>query len=228
LAKRTILAGAAVALLLQVGAAAAHQVWLERDAGAAVARAYFGEPVENKREKTGALLDRIKGPKVFAADPKTAFPQQRRENHIEAALPAGTGDVRLVEDSLAVSQRAGNPERTKGIFLAREGRSETIAAMDLELVPVSAGGNDFVLMLKGKPLAKAEVTLVAPPRWQRALTTDEQGRVSFETPWAGRYVAEVIHIDPTPGGEGEGAYTRLRYVSTLSFLADKGIAWSDK
>ncbi|MCO6417754.1 DUF4198 domain-containing protein [Siccirubricoccus sp. KC 17139] len=212
------------ALLLAASAPAmAHQLWLERDGQ--TARAYFGEPVENQREKTGGLLDRIPGPRLFAADLAATLPLTRAADHFSAALPAGTGDVRLVEDGLPPF---GREEKTRTVMLAREGRSETRHALDLELVPVAAGGNEFTLLLRGQPLPRAEVTLVAPPRWERKLRTDAQGRVRFETPWAGRYVAEAIHTEATPGGSGEGAYARLRYVSTLSFIAEGGIPWTER
>lgn len=214
------------ALVTLASTALAHQLWLERDGD--TARLYFGEPVENLRERSGALLDRITGPRVFGADPAAALPLTRREDHIAAALPAGTGDVRMIEDSIPPFGRAGAPDRLRAVMLAREGRSETRAAMDLELVPVTANGNDFVLMLRGQPLPRAEVTLVAPPRWERKLRTDAQGRVTFETPWAGRYVAEAIHTENTPGGTGDGAYARLRHVSTLSFTVSEGIAWAGR
>ena len=203
--------------------AGAHQVWLERDGTSA--RAYFGEPVENQREKTGALLDRISGPRIFTADPAQPLPIQRQADHIAATVPAGAGDVRLVEDSLAPFGRTPE-QRTRPVMLAREGRSETRAVLDLELVPVVAGGNDFVLMLRGQPLPRTEVTLVAPPRWERRLRTDAEGKVSFPTPWAGRYVAEAIHVEDRAGGSGEAAYAKTRMVSTLSFVATQGLAWT--
>lgn len=210
-------------LLAATQAATAHQLWLEREGNAA--RAYFGEPVENTRERSGGLLDRIRNPRAFGQDAAAALPLQRETDHFAIALPAGTGDVRLIEDSVPPF---GSTDRLKAILLAREGRSETRHALDLELVPVAPDSDEFTLLLRGKPLPRAEVTLVAPPRWERKLRTDAEGKVRFETPWRGRYVAEAIHTEATPGGTGEGAYARLRYVSTLSFTVDRGIAWAER
>ncbi len=84
----------------------------------------------------------------------------------------------------------------------------------------------FTLKLRGQPLAKAEVKVFGPPKWQKSLRTDDQGHVTLETPWAGRYVIEVVHVEEKPGeSEGE-SYNRLRHVSTLSFVMDQGIAWT--
>jgi hypothetical protein len=214
----------ALALLVALPAAA-HQVWLERD-GQTV-HAYFGEPIDNVRERTGGYLDRIAAPRAFTADPAAALPVTRRADSLDFTLPAGATDARLVEDGLAPF---GRPEtgRTKAVFLAREGRSETRGVMDLELVPVTAGGNVFTLMLRGQPLPRSEVTIVAPPRWERRLRSDADGRVTFETPWAGRYVAEAVHTEERAGGEGDGAYVRMRFVSTLSFSVAEGIAWAPR
>ncbi|RVT97805.1 DUF4198 domain-containing protein [Rhodovarius crocodyli] len=209
------------AMLLAAAPVAAHQIWLEREGQ--TARAYFGEPVEGVRERTGGLLDRVPGPRSFTTDVAAATAMTRGADHFSATLPAGTGDVRLIEDGFPPF---GREEKTKAIMLAREGRAETRHAMDLEIVPVTAGGNEFTVMLRGQPLPRAEVTVVAPPRWERRLQADAQGRVRFDTPWAGRYVAEVIHTDPTPGGTGDGAYQRIRFVSTLSFTVQEGIAWT--
>ncbi|NOG70151.1 DUF4198 domain-containing protein [Roseicella sp. DB1501] len=223
--RRLLLAALAAIPVALALPATAHQLWLEREGDAA--RLYFGEPVENQRERTGGLLDRIPNPKVFVADPASPLPAQRQADHFAVALPRGAGDVRMIEDGLPPFGRPG-AEKVKSVMLAREGRTETRHAMDLELVPVAAGGNNFVLLLRGEPLPRTEVTLVAPPRWERRLRTDTTGRVSFETPWAGRYVAEAVHVVDSPGGSGDGAYAKIRYVSTLSFTAEKGIAWTGK
>ncbi|MDB5416430.1 MAG: hypothetical protein JWR10_4765 [Rubritepida sp.] len=215
---------AAIAITFSL-AASAHQVWLEREGD--TARVYFGEPVENVRERSGALLDRIASPRLAGSD-AAPLPLQRREDHVAITLPAGTGDVWVIEDGLQPFGRPGASDRTKAVMLAREGRSETRQVLELELVPVVAGGNEFTLMLRGEPVPRAEVTLVAPPRWERKLRTDLQGRVRFETPWAGRYVAEAIYLDNRSGGSGEASYARLRYVSTLSFTVAEGIAWEDR
>ena len=214
----------ALALLIALPAAA-HQVWLERD-GQTV-RAYFGEPVENVRERAGSYLDRIAAPRAFTSDPAATLPVTRQADSLDFTLPAGATDARLTDDSIAPF---GRPEagRTKAIFLAREGRTETRGVMDLELVPVTAGGSTFTLLFRGQPLPRAEVTIVAPPRWERRLRTDAEGRVTVETPWAGRYVAETIHTEERAGGEGDGAYARIRYVSTLSFSVGEGIAWTGR
>jgi hypothetical protein len=220
---RIRLAALAATLLALPLPALSHQVWLEREGG--TVRAYFGEPVEDVRERSGGLLDRIAAPRLFTDDPARPLPLRREADHIQASLPAAGGDVRLVEDGLAPYGRVPE-QRTRPIMLAREGRGETRGVMELELVPVAAGGNAFTLLLRGQPLPRAEVTVVAPPRWERRLHTDAEGRVTITTPWAGRYVLEAVHTEDRPGGTGDAAYARQRLVSTLSFAVAEGLPWA--
>jgi hypothetical protein len=51
-------------------------------------------------------------------------------------------------------------------------------------------------------------------------------RVPLQTPWAGHYVVEMVYISEKPGNIGGEPYSRLRNVSTLSFVVEEGIAWT--
>lgn len=214
----------AVMLLWMVSAAQAHFIWIERD-GDGMARAYFGEWAEDVREKTGAALDRIKSPRAFLTDRTKVLPLERRADYIEIAV-AGAGDVHLVEDGLAAREDTRAGGKTKTVFHAKAGRRDTQAVLDLELIPVTANSSTFTLLLRGQPLAKAQVQVFGPPKWEKSFRTDDQGRVTLQTPWAGRYVVEVVHIEEKPGEAGGKAYNRLRHVSTLSFVVEDGIAWT--
>ena len=60
---------AVILILALLDSVHAHFVWLERDGDGPV-RAYFGEWIDDIREKTGGLLDRFKAPQVFLARAK--------------------------------------------------------------------------------------------------------------------------------------------------------------
>jgi uncharacterized GH25 family protein len=215
-----------LATLWLVPSARAHYVWLERE-GDGPARAYLGEWIDDIREKTGGLLDRIKAPRVFLGASTESLPVRRNENNLEIDVK-GLGDLRLVDNSMAPREDKEKDGATKTIYYAKAGRAETAAMLDLELVPTVPDGNIFVLRFFGKPLAKSEVTIVGPPKWQKPLTTDDNGQITLPTPWAGRYVLEVIHFDEKSGGSGNEKFTRTRHISSLSFVRQRGIRWSDK
>jgi hypothetical protein len=216
-----------LAAMLTVAARAAwtHEVWLERDGE--IVRAYFGEPAENLHEKAGGLLDRLSGPVAFTSDAQRPLPVARKSDHFEISAAKGTEDVRLVEESMKPSSRAGATDITKTVMLAREGRREPKSVMELELVPTAPNGDVFTLLLRGEPLPKIEIVVVGPPRWEKHLKTNEKGQVTIEMPWAGRYTAEAAYIEKKPGGIGEDAYTQRRFVSTISFVTDVGRQWKE-
>jgi hypothetical protein len=199
----------------------AHYIWLERN-GATV-QAFFGEWEGDLREVSGRTFDRITGLTAFQADRAKMLNVTKESNHF-AITGSTKGDVRALVDRAPAADKA-NGGSTKTIFQAKEGRADIKAVHDLELVPVAANDDTFVLMLRGSPIAKAEVHVFGPPKWGKELRTDDNGRVTIPMPWTGRYVAEIIHLEQKAGGEGDGAYNRIRHVSTTSFTTAKGIAW---
>lgn len=215
----------ATLLILAALPAKAHYLWIERDG--AVARVFFGEFAENLREKNDGPLGNIKTPQAFHNDKAQALPLQRGVDHL-AIDKVGNGDLRLVEEGMAPREDKRNGGRTKSLYHAKEGRGETKPVLDLELVPVAANDNTFVVLLRGAPLAKAEVKVFAPSLWEKGLRSDEQGKVTIATPWIGRYVLEVVHLEPKAGEFAGQAYDRLRHVSTVSFTTQQGIPWAAK
>jgi len=216
----------AILLLALSENAQAHFVWLERE-GEGPARAYFGEWIDDIREKTGGLLDRFKAPRAFLGTSNDLLPVKRNENNLEFNAK-GRGDVRFVDSSVPAREDKEKGGATKTIYYAKAGRAETAAKLDLELVPTAANGNTMVLIFLGAPLPKAELTIIGPPKWEKPLVTDEQGRVTLPTPWIGRYVLEVTHFDEKAGGSGDEKFNRTRHISSLSFVAQQGIRWTDK
>jgi len=216
----------AILLLALSENAQAHFVWLERD-GDGPARAYFGEWIDDIREKTGGLLDRFKAPRAFLGTSNDLLPVKRNENNLEFNAK-GRGDVRFVDSSVPAREDKEKGGATKTIYYAKAGRAETAAKLDLELVPTTANGNTIVLVFFGAPLPKAEITIIGPPKWEKPLVTDEQGRVTLRTPWVGRYVLEVTHFDEKAGGSGDEKFNRTRHISSLSFVEQQGIRWTDK
>ena len=170
----------AILLLALSENAQAHFVWLERD-DEGPARAYFGEWIDDIREKTGGLLDRFKAPRAFLGTSSELLPVKRNENNLEINAK-GRGDVRFVDSSVPPREdKEKGGGATKTIYYAKAGRAESAAKLDLELVPTTANSNTFVLLFFGAPLPKAELTIIGPSKWEKPLVTDEQGRVTLPT-----------------------------------------------
>jgi len=215
-----------LATLSLISSAHAHYVWLERD-GHGPARAYFGEWIDDIREKTGGLLDRFKAPRVYVGASTEPLPVKRNDNNLEINA-TGRGDVRFVDDSIPPREDNEKGGATKTIYYAKAGRTETAAKLDLELVPTAPNADTFVLLFFAAPLPKAELTIIGPSKWEKPLVTDEQGRVTLPTPWAGRYVLEVTYFDEKAGGSGNEKFNRTRHIASLSFVQQSGVRWTGK
>ena len=210
---------------LAVNPAHAHFVWIERDE-AGPARMYFGEWANDLREKSGGRLDMFKTPQAFSTSATQPLPLARRSDHLEITVN-GPGDVRVVETGLAPREDRQNSGKTKNVFCAKAGRADTTAKLDLEFVPTTANGNTFVLMFRGAPLTKTDVTVFGPPKWKKPLQTDDQGRITTPTPWAGRYILNAVFIEHVAGTGDSGAFDRTRYVTTLSFVNPNELPWAE-
>ena len=97
--------GIALFILGLIDTAHAHFVWLERD-GDGSARAYFGEWVDDIREKTGGLLDRFKEPRAYLGASADLLPVRRNENNLEVQVK-GRGDVRFTDSSVPARTNSG-------------------------------------------------------------------------------------------------------------------------
>lgn len=214
------------ALICAAKPALSHYLWLERD-GNGPAKAYFGEYANDRREKAGGLLDRFTNLRAFLSSSKEPLSVEKRSEGFDIAVKAA-GDVRAFDDSIGARPDADRGGKTRTIYYARAGRAETQAKLDFELVPTSANGKEFTLLLRGAPLAKTELTLFAPSKWAKILETDDHGRVTLPLPWAGRYVAEIVHFEAKPSGEGDGKYDRVRHITSLSFSEPNGMRWVEK
>lgn len=203
---------AAIALMGSAGAAQAHFVWLERGAEGP-AKAYFGEWADDVREKQDGLLGKVLVAPVVTAADGTVLKASEKGADFVAFAASGKGDVRLAQPMQF--------KETLVKYGAKVGRTDTQPKLDLELVPTAAGANSFVLNFEGKPLAKMEVTVFGPPKWEKRFWTDENGRIEITTPWPGQYVLEAAHVQEKAGEADGKSYAKIRYVSTTTFNVNK-------
>jgi hypothetical protein len=96
----------------------------------------------------------------------------------------GHGDVRFVDSSVPPREDKDKGGITKTIYYAKAGRGETIAKLDLELVPTQASGKNLFCCF----LTRRSRRLSGRLSDRKPLVTDDRGRVTLPMPWAGRYV----------------------------------------
>jgi len=202
--------------------AAAHFIWLEQADGQT--KLYFGEYEGGLREKTGGRLDSIAAPQAFVLDAKaTPLKLTRGADFIavEAANNQPVTNKAVVASELSMKVKDMTKYHygiAKPMYYARigNGGAEATASHALDIQPL--GDNKVRVSLNGKPLAKAKVTVMAPNQWVQELDTNEQGELTYSTPWAGLYVLEAIHLEANPSTYQGDSYENIRHVSTLSVV----------
>ncbi len=210
----------AAAMLAVAVSANAHTVWIERDK-AGKAHACYGEWQEGLREDLVAKMPTLKDARAFFGESRNAALGEELKGSTLDIAAQEKGDLRLIQDKIPVVADSHSDRRTKQFFLAKNGRTETKAVLDLEIVPIAPESNTFVVLLHGKPVPKAAVTVYGPPKWGKEFEADDEGKVTIETPWAGEYLVETARFIEEAGGSGEESYNHARYVSTVFFTTRK-------
>lgn len=199
---KSFLSAFSIAMLATSFSAHADYVWLERDAAGA-ATAYVGE-----LDGTRLAPSTITSPRAYLADGKDLPLTTDAERLVIGSEVKG--DVRLVASGVG----------EKGVlnyYQAKNGRSETKAVNDLELVPTEANGNTFKLVWKGNVVAASQVNVDTSEGWRRVLKPAKDGTVTLATPFPGRYLLEVTaRINGSVTVDGK-KYEDVRHTATLTF-----------
>lgn len=190
----------------------AHEIWIERD-GSGPARIYLGEPAEVLPAAGDPEFGNLKAPRLV---PESTAAQVRKAGYIEIAAPAG--DVRAWDDNVFTPW---GPEGKKEaiIYYARAGRSEPRATMPLEIAPVSANADRFVVVRDGKPVAGHAVTVISPDKWSKTFVTDAAGVMTVPVKMPGRYLLSATQKDTGPAKVGNVSVAVLHRTATTTFIA---------
>lgn len=194
----------------------AHYIWLEQDGGNK-AKAYFGEWHKELYEVTGGRLDNFKVDEIVPKGIVTAT--SRESDHVAIELKKNS-DIAWIE-AMAPRKSRNAEDITRGVLLARSGRTEAHALVPLDLVPQSPNSDHFVLTFEGQPAPHTDVTLYNPNREEIKFKTDAAGKVTLNTDLPGRYVVTTVIMDETAGSVNELPYDKTRYSLTLSFVSSQ-------
>lgn len=224
---RKIISAAALAcgLLLATGSACAHYLWLEADeAGVHVC---YGEAEADLREKSPGKLDTMNVPRVLAVSGNgsaESLPVTRTAGYFAVTGANSTLTLLVTEESAGIRDLGKYGQgMAKSNYYARHGlpRSQE-AEVSLALDVAGHTPNQLTVLYRGRPLKDAKVQVIAPNTWVQEHKADAQGNVAINTPWRGRYVVHVLHVDPTPGVFEGKHYDSLRNHFTYSFYQAAG------
>jgi uncharacterized GH25 family protein len=198
--------------------AAAHALWLEDDSsGTTTTKLYFGEYAENLREPSPGRLDSIIEPAVTVVDAggNGRPAEARRENNHFTVAGGATVLAQALKQPVreqTVREPQGeilNPAQRRFLY-ARLGKGGSLP------LDIHNDGNLLRLSFMGKPVAKAEIIVIAPNGWEKHLRTDEKGETAFSLPEPGLYVIEATHELSKPGEFGGRSYAVEVHRTTLS------------
>jgi hypothetical protein len=225
-------ASIAFALLALSTAAQAHQIWIEQAPGQN-AQVRFGEFGESLREASPGPLDTLGLPTATLISGKTekAGDGVKTSNGFTLPFTAAQGDTVVAEAANypLYKVKRGDHEATNWYFPSARlvtDFAQQSPRLALDLVPAGKHG-EFQLFFRGKPLPKAKVSLMTQSGWAREKSTDEQGKVAFDLPWKGTYVAEVSHDEQVPGerrgASGPETYHGVAFVTSVTYVKPEGV-----
>lgn len=204
------------------GTASAHFVFVVPEADGASAKVLLSETLT----PDGAVdVTLIKGTTLSMRDHagrETPLPLNAAQHAYVVRLSAGARGIVHGRADLGV-MKAGErayvlqyyPKTILGD--AFDSRTRVGASAPIELVPTGrAGEMRLQLLVAGKPLAKAEVTVVLPDGEEEVVVTGGDGQTpAFTKP--GRYGAWARHWETSDGSRNGSAYQQVRRYATLVF-----------
>jgi hypothetical protein len=205
----------------------AHYLWLESNEGGGGTKLYYGEAEAGLKEKSPGKLDSIGAPKAYVESAASGAPVagaiDRKADHFAIAVSGPMRAVLVSEESSDVRDLTKyGLGIAKTNYYARLGQASGGSASPLALDVVERSPNTLAVLYRGQPLKHAKLEVIAPNTWMQEHKTDEHGVVKINTPWRGRYVVHVLHLDGTPGEYAGKKYENLRNHFTYTFSRTDG------
>jgi len=221
---RRLLLSLAFGLIL-VAFAQAHAIFITASGEKVVV--VFSDSLEPDTKVKEATWKRVGTPTLSARDAKgkvTEVKTESAEASLKATVPAGTAIV-YGTVPYGISTRGDKPKLltfySKAVLDGSTGKAATLGnAAVLEIVPeVEAGKVRFLVLAKGKPVAKTEVGVMVPEKNEtETVTTDDKGLTpAFDA--KGRF-GVTVRVTEAKAGELKGEkYDEVGLTATLVFTA---------
>ncbi len=192
-------------------------LWIEPGAGGALILRY-GQ-AERLLETSPGALDRLPAPTAWSIVDESNQPaplEKRKDGFLIAGTNAGQ-PVQAEDSGVAILNHGSKPGR-KPVLYARwlPSRAPIEApALTLDILPMSA--THFQVLFRDRPLANANVTLIAPDGTRTKLTADAAGRVEVPTAGTGQFQLLCSFSETLPVHVNGEAFKGTRHVSTVTW-----------
>lgn len=200
--------------------ALSHFIFIVPQADRAHVQVVFSETLEPDE---GVAIAKIADMELFArsADGKDLPVKATADKHaLTAAAPKGA-QLLFGSKTYGVLQKKANVAPFLLSYHAKAALNDALAdkaigeRLIIEIVPSGKPGSvRFQALAKGKPLPKAEFTVLVPGGDEQKVTADENGYSPVFTP-LGRYGVWTKWIDPTPGEHDGKKYAEARHYATF-------------
>lgn len=230
-------------ILLGTTYAKADSLWIEADATGKIGKpqiikVIFGSYNQYRLQKVGGEFEEVKDFTCWLISPAgkhIALHFSPKGTCYEASFtPAEKGvyvvllenKQRKVEDWSKSTTKIGiAKQHYYGRTTIQVGSEQTVAPeaftdLTIEKYPESQPGSDITLqvLLHGKPVPNATLFMRHPQMEEQKLTTDQDGKISFHAPKAGRYFALVTLKFESPGTYKGIHYDVFREKATLTMV----------
>lgn len=200
----------------------AHFVFVAAEPGATSARVFISEEL---KPDGGVDIGLIAGARLSLRDAdgrETQVTMVRSSDAYQIRLPGNPRLVHGIVDLGLTERGAAKPHLL--LYYPKtiigdpfDGNAMTGSEAPVEIVPVGKpGALHLHLLVRGKPAANAEVTVILPDGAQKKVKTDESGNTeTFAQP--GRFGAWARFWEPARGERDGKKYEELRHYATLVF-----------
>ncbi|MEH6306761.1 DUF4198 domain-containing protein [Olivibacter sp. CPCC 100613] len=214
----------------------AHALWIETPTNGKLGTAhdvkiFYGEFALNERDAPEKWYSDVKDFTLWLVTPdgkKTQLTTIAGPSHYSSSFTPETEGVYTLMVSHEAAELGGT---TKYHFVSSAyvsiGKSSKVNAdlnenglklyVDNHEIFAKNKSVKLLAYLNGKPLANKPVTVASPEGWSKEVMTDENGALSFQPLWSGRYVAEVQNFEKISGNHNGKDFDAAWVGSTFSF-----------
>jgi len=218
----------------------AHALWIETKTTGKIGQSqevkvFYGEYVNNEREEISKWFSDVKDFSLWLTMPgqkkvklnTTAgsnfyvanFTPDKEGVYILTVVhePKELGGTTKYEFSSIATVAVG---KTTAINLAPIANTIKVSASEAKTYKTNTA-IQIKAERNGKPLAGKHISVFSPEGWAKEHTTDENGLITFNPIWPGRYVLEVSNYEKTTGEHNGKNYSAAWQGATSSFEVSK-------
>lgn len=208
----------ALCLITSMNNAFSHALWIEANSNGKIGqtqdvKVYYGEFVNNEREPLDKWYSDVRNFELYLTSPgkeKVKLETIAGENFYKASFTPQQDGVYYLTIVHTAKDLGGTTKyefsSLASVFVG-ENNAINLTAIDHRLKVSTAHVKHFKVnedvkisaTLNGQALKNKAISVFSPTGWAKEYITDENGNISINPIWAGRYVIEVSNYEEVAG-----------------------------